>query len=829
MSTHNKMNYHNQEEEKRKCNLSETYIKTLRQKFNFEEDEIEYLKSIFIKIAPHKFMTVEDWKKSMGIIYIDLPSVAYFATQIFKAIISNNNPKIYFEDYQNFVNILTAENIKEKAKFSFNMLDDGHKGYITESDVRKMMAGVFDLWNILTNSRIIVLDDYVLKVFQTLDVNTDRRINLVEYEKVYDSQQTVFGWFEYLNQDEDFLNQIKEKTKKEIAINKKLKKTKGELAAAVNQQKEIDFSDDVSDNSFISKTIVSNKSNRSILETKKLESQFTIVNFLEQQDKHIELENTYNNVNTYNRPKCDIKGPSFHLERNNQEGCGLPKGDFLDASCTFEKEFEDLENFFSMNGNKNLIKQNSSYSSPTKSPSQSRNFLSAKQNSSFKMERNFNRQVTVRNIEDTLSNIKSSQEKMENATIDCNESNLTKSQVSVAKKRKRTKEYLQKLDFEKKKKEHFETKRNLGVFFGHEHWNLILNIMIGIRSGLKSIISKKSLIATDFKMQVRHDLKNFTFDQKFDKKNKFLLFEYAPHVFDNLREIIGLTSIEFLRSIGPENIQGNLLLGSLHSLTELASAGKSGSLFYLTPDNKFFIKTISFDEFETFLSVLKEYYNYLSNNENSLIYKVVGLYKIECYIHGKDETMYVCVMQNIFWCGIKMHKIYDLKGSTYHRTSRKKDGTETSSVLKDLDWIDDKQKIIMDAKMKKLIFDSISSDSKFLKEIHVMDYSFLIGIHNIPKDISSENYLNSIRDFADYSNEYLNGQKKPKIRDVLGGFLSADDKNLYFIAIIDIFTKYTSKKRAEHILKLPFQGKGISCADPADYSNRFFDFLVNQI
>lgn len=29
------------------------------------------------------------------------------------------------------------------------------------------------------------------------------------------------------------------------------------------------------------------------------------------------------------------------------------------------------------------------------------------------------------------------------------------------------------------------SRRNLGMFFGHENWNLIMNMMIGFRAGLK--------------------------------------------------------------------------------------------------------------------------------------------------------------------------------------------------------------------------------------------------------------------------------------------------------------------------------------------------------
>lgn len=56
-------------------------------------------------------------------------------------------------------------------------------------------------------------------------------------------------------------------------------------------------------------------------------------------------------------------------------------------------------------------------------------------------------------------------------------------------------------------------------------------------------------------------------------------------------------------------------------MTELASEGKSGSLFYLTPDNNYFVKTITQGEFDLSFSTLKKYHEHLKRNTNSLIYK----------------------------------------------------------------------------------------------------------------------------------------------------------------------------------------------------------------
>lgn len=66
---------------------------------------------------------------------------------------------------------------------------------------------------------------------------------------------------------------------------------------------------------------------------------------------------------------------------------------------------------------------------------------------------------------------------------------------------------------------------------------------------------------------------------------------------------------------------GNLVLGYLDSMRELASEGKSGSLFYLTPNGNYFVKTIKKGEFKIMWQGLQGYYEHLKRNTNSLIYK----------------------------------------------------------------------------------------------------------------------------------------------------------------------------------------------------------------
>ena len=61
-------------------------------------------------------------------------------------------------------------------------------------------------------------------------------------------------------------------------------------------------------------------------------------------------------------------------------------------------------------------------------------------------------------------------------------------------------------------------------------------------------------------------------------------FDYAPYIFNSIREMDGITPESYLASIGPERLVTGLLAGDVTSLAELCSPGKSGSFLYFTYD-----------------------------------------------------------------------------------------------------------------------------------------------------------------------------------------------------------------------------------------------------
>ena len=59
------------------------------------------------------------------------------------------------------------------------------------------------------------------------------------------------------------------------------------------------------------------------------------------------------------------------------------------------------------------------------------------------------------------------------------------------------------------------------------------------------------------------------------------------------------------------------------------SEGKSGSFFFFSHDGRFLIKTISNNELNTMIGkFMEDYHKYMSENNDSLIARVYGIYTI---------------------------------------------------------------------------------------------------------------------------------------------------------------------------------------------------------
>lgn len=571
---------------KERSNIDEQKIDQLSKKYKFEVSEVKYLAKNFKRIAPKKIIDFPLWKESLGI--MNIPKAEFLAKQIFKTMDRDRDGLVFFEDYIYFTDILTAGSFKQKAKYSFSMLDTTHKGYIEEADVYRMMSSVFEIWNIMTNSKVMVLPEYVNQVFRNLDKDGDNKIDLEEYEKLYQKDDIVFGWFEYLNQDERFLKDMTNKQKIDKLRSEKYDNLKLELVDCIKSLNELEST--TVENTQRANTTFNNSNFSKISKAKTVKNISSVSSAFEKPQGKLLSKITKSKVE-FNR---EIRGPIILNEFNSAVE---PEGDVLPLNISDDFDFD------STNQNPQRVTSQINLASPNLNASDidgSKNKIQA--------------------IKDRMLEIGKQLKELDNLPINNGDAKFLKEiQIERANNKKNVSTHpdfdqVNQARSKRSKNIKNETmgapKRNIGLFFGHENWNLMMNMLIGFRAGLKKLLFKDKLIEIDYNHQVRHDINNVTFTNSFDKKNEFIMYEVAPYIFEDIRKIMGATAESYMKSIGPENILGDLLLGSLTTMTELASTGKSGSLFFLTQDSKYYVKTISITEFNKACAMLKDYHTH---------------------------------------------------------------------------------------------------------------------------------------------------------------------------------------------------------------------------
>lgn len=397
---------------------------------------------------------------------------------------------------------------------------------------------------------------------------------------------------------------------------------------------------------------------------------------------------------------------------------------------------------------------------------------------------------------------------------------------------------------------------------GHKNYDLMLNLQLGIRYSVGKHAS------------ILRDLKSNDFDpkEKFwtrfppegskltppHQAGEFRWKDYCPVVFRHLRELFQVDPADYMLAIC-----GN------DALRELSSPGKSGSFFYLTQDDRFMIKTVKKSEVKVLIKMLPSYYQHVCRYENSLVTKFFGVHCVKPV--GGIKTRFI-VMGNLFCSEYRIHRRFDLKGSSHGRTTDKpEDEIDETTTLKDLDlnYVFRLQQSWFNELIKQ-----INRDCEFLEAERIMDYSLLVGMHfrddNTGDKMGLSPFLLRNGKSDSYQNEkfmrgcrFLEAElqdmdrvlagRKPLIRlganmparaermsrrsdfdqYTPGGFNNLTPSRsgetyevvLYF-GIIDILQDYDISKKLEHAYKsLQADPTSISAVDPKLYSKRFRDFV----
>ncbi|CAF1161683.1 unnamed protein product [Adineta ricciae] len=317
----------------------------------------------------------------------------------------------------------------------------------------------------------------------------------------------------------------------------------------------------------------------------------------------------------------------------------------------------------------------------------------------------------------------------------------------------------------------------------------------------------------------------------------FTIRSYAPVAFRHFRELFNIKPDEFLYSI-------------CKPLRELKNPGASGSLFYLTSDDEFILKTVQKKEAEFLKCLLPGYYMNVTQNPRTLLPKFFGLY---CY-QGENKNIRITVMNNLIPSHVQMHEKYDLKGSTYKRRANSAERRKESPTWKDLDFMErHPDGLLLDTETFNALAKTVQRDCRVLESFRIMDYSFLIGVHQVdaaaesggdrtmlnpvctpgeqtsvqPKRMMYSTPMDTIQVEFDEHN-------KPDDHLVKTGGIPArtasGQRLLLYVGIIDILQSYHIRKKLEHTFKSVLtDGTQISVTNPSFYSERFQKFLFTTV
>ncbi|KAG7457889.1 hypothetical protein MATL_G00232080 [Megalops atlanticus] len=313
---------------------------------------------------------------------------------------------------------------------------------------------------------------------------------------------------------------------------------------------------------------------------------------------------------------------------------------------------------------------------------------------------------------------------------------------------------------------------------------------------------------------------------------------YAPIAFRYFRELFGIRPDDYLYSLCNE------------SLIELSNSGASGSVFYVSSDDEFIIKTVQHKEAEFLQKLLPGYFMNLNQNKRTLLPKFYGLYCVQ----AGGKNIRIVVMNNLLPRSVPMHLRYDLKGSTYKRRASAKEREKASPTFKDLDFIQDlPDGILLEPDYYNALSKTIQRDCLLLQSFKIMDYSLLVGIHNVDQacrerageGVATEGAVSpdqrrpqGQKSLYCTAMESIQGEargKGPQDSEDhrLGGIPARNSKGerlLVFIGVIDILQSYRFMKKLEHSWKaLVHDGDTVSVHRPGFYAERFQRFMCNTV
>lgn len=220
--------------------------------------------------------------------------------------------------------------------------------------------------------------------------------------------------------------------------------------------------------------------------------------------------------------------------------------------------------------------------------------------------------------------------------------------------------------------------------------------------------------------------------------------EYAPDVFARLRAWDHYDNTSLSDSLDP-TIEANV-----HKIFKAGEGmGKSGSFFFFSHDDRFLIKSMTLDDFNSFMKLFPYYFDHMNNYDNSLIARIYGIYRVDM---DEMAPVYLLLMGNTKRIDNSyVKKIYDLKGSLDKRVVKGDESLfKNTECLKDINILNLKEKEVLvkfSPEQRRHIMTKVAQDVGLLSQFNLMDYSLLFCVSFNPRYV--EMYPNEFVKYVD--------------------------------------------------------------------------------
>ncbi|KAM5328770.1 phosphatidylinositol 4-phosphate 5-kinase-like protein 1 isoform 2-T2 [Glossophaga mutica] len=281
-----------------------------------------------------------------------------------------------------------------------------------------------------------------------------------------------------------------------------------------------------------------------------------------------------------------------------------------------------------------------------------------------------------------------------------------------------------------------------------------------------------------------------------------------------LRHSLGLAEEDYQATLGP---------GSPY--LQFLSTSKSKASFFLSHDQRFFLKTLLRREVRMLLAYLPRYLQHLQRHPHSLLARLLGVHSLQV---ARGKKTYFIIMQSVFYPAGRISERYDIKGCEVSRwVEPAPENSPLVLVLKDLNF---QGKTINLGPQRSWLLQQMELDTTFLRELNMLDYSLLMAFQRLQEDEKGPGSLlfhtarsvlgvQSLDEARTQNRRLL--PSAPNALHILDG-----PEQRYFLGLVDLTTVYGLRKRLEHLWKtLRYPYRDFSTVSPDVYARRLCQWV----